>query len=199
VLDHPSLAVLVQSLFAAQVSAEPAPPAGSSPLSLEAAATPPSPGLTIDAEARFALPSNGDFPANWVLGLWGTFGYDLGWVRPALQAAGGTMGCKSGTACSDGEYTLGYLGGNLAIPVVQGKRVRLELEAGYGLGIGMVDGIWHGPEGGVFLGFPADFSSYSRLPRWWGVKLSAQQIFARRTDEESNSLLLGVSLVYRVQ
>jgi hypothetical protein len=161
-------------------------------------ASAPHPRLALDAEPRFSLPLNQDFSASWLVALIGTFGFDLTVLRPGLRLGVGTASCDPSAAC-DGRSMLLHGGGVLGLPLLRRERVRLELEAGYGFGAGASTKWWHGPEAGVFLGFAGEPTPWSSLPPWYGFKLSAQQWFAGKSLADENTLLLGFSLVYRVQ
>jgi hypothetical protein len=195
-----------ESAAAAMPSAPPVTPTSAEVPSSGPAVTPapaptasaPRPGLTLDAEPRFSLPLNRDFPAKWLVTLIGTFGFDLTVLRPGLRLGVGTASCDRDAAC-DGRSMLLYGGGVLGLPLLRRERVRLELEAGYGFGAGASTKWWHGPETGVFLGFAGEPTPWSSLPPWYGFKLSAQQWFAAKSLADENTLLLGFSLVYRVQ
>jgi hypothetical protein len=158
----------------------------------------PRPGLTLDAEPRFSLPLNRDFPADWLVTLIGTLGFDLTVLRPGLRLGVGTASCDPNAAC-DGRSMVLYGGGVLGLPLLRRERVRLELEAGYGFGTGASTKWWHGPEACVFVGFAGERTPWSSLPPWYGVKLSAQQWFVGKSLADENTLLLSFSLVYRVQ
>jgi hypothetical protein len=198
---HAAAAGLNESAPAATPSGPPAGPS-SAPIAAApgpaATASAPRPGLTLDAEPRFSLPLNRDFPADWLVTLIGTLGYDLAVVRPGLRLGVGTASCDPNAAC-DGRSMLLYGGGVLGLPLLRRERVRLEVEAGYGFGAGASTKWWHGPEAGVLLGFAGERTPWSSLPPWYGVKLSAQQWFAGKSLADQNTLLLSFSLVYRVQ